>query len=142
MADEVVNDLNAQLFSVQFTAERHYLPKFELAKNALPIVAVAPRDLAGEVSTRDREELQIGIDIGVLARVPDATPASCDRFMVLVMELRDRYAHYRTIGGRGVSIEPALEPLYDREWLETKNQFAAVLQLTLQTSRMKPWPTQ
>jgi len=135
IADEVVNDLNAQLFSIQFTAERHYLPKFELERNATPVVAVAPRDVSSEQQTRDTLEERWGLDIGVLARVKSADPELVDPLMALVTEIRGRYSIYRTIGGRGVSFEPASDVLYDRDWLEQKHQFAGVIQLSFQIER-------
>lgn len=137
IAEEVVNDLNAQLFSMQFTAERAYVPRFDLAtaKSHLPVVTVAPRDLESEAATRGQDEVRFGLDVCVCAKVPDASPVSCDPLFALVLEIRDRYAHYLVLGGRGVSIEPGVEPLYDREWLEAKREFFGLVQLTMTTMR-------
>jgi len=135
IADEVVNDLNAQLFSVQFTAERQYSPKLELERGGGPLVLVATRDVSNELIARNRVQEQWGIDVGVMAKVRDKTPESCDPWLALVIEIRDRYSNYRTLGGRGVSFEPGAEPLYDRDWLEQKLQFASVIQITFTIQR-------
>lgn len=137
IADEVVNDLNAQLFSMQFTAERSYVPRFDLSKatSQLPVVTVTPRELVSESASRALDEVRFGMDVGVCAKVADATPASCDPLMALALEIRDRYSHYTVLGGRGVSIEPGQEPIYDRDWLLTNREFFGLVQLTMTTMR-------
>lgn len=137
IADEVVNDLNAQLFSMQFTAERAYVPRFNLAeaKTRLPVVTVTPRDLESETATRGLDEVRFGLDVCVCAKVPDVTPASCDPLFALTLEIRDRYAHYVVLGGRGVSIEPGVDPVFDRDWLQANHEFFGLVQLTLTTMR-------
>lgn len=136
VADEVVNDLNAQLFSVQFTALRVYLPDMRLAElSELPVVFVAPRDVSREAISREKVQEQWGLDIGVTAKVIDKTPYHIDPLFVLMNEIALRYSNYVTLAGRGVSFDPAVEPIFDPQKLNEQHVFQSVLQTTFTLMR-------
>ena len=81
LADAVVADLNATGFSVEFTAERTYLPLHTLEQLANVVVIVMPATRELESADRSTTFNDLAIEIGVqkhLANLPGAPDGTDD----------------------------------------------------------------
>ena len=65
LADAIVAELNAHAFSQSFTAERGYLPTFDLPDMGTLRVTVVPKEDEGGLDTRSSSAHEYAIDIGI-----------------------------------------------------------------------------
>jgi hypothetical protein len=137
IADAVIAALNGHAFSEPFTAQRCYVPAFDLKDMKDLHVTVVPHGL--EMSTASRSLLQddVQIDVAVQKKLPvDASgdSAAVDALMGLVQEIAD---FIRSTGrfGDAVWIKTENKPIYSPEHLEQLRQFTSVLTLTLRVMR-------
>jgi hypothetical protein len=135
IADAVVKELNNTTFSQPVTAQRHYLPKFDLAEMKDLHVSVVPRGLASKALDRSRDNFSYLVDIGVQQK-SDMTLAALDALMNLVEEIAD---HFRT---KPMSNFPEArctevknEPVYAPPHLNELRQFTSVVTLTFRVVR-------
>ena len=135
IADAIVDDLNAQLFSAQFTAERGYAVPIQLDRSSATVVTVVPRTLTAEQATRVHLQDAQGMGIFVRAKLPENTKEAVDPLFALAMEIRERYALHRVLAGRAVSFEPVNELLYDPATLFEEHQFTCEVALAFATMR-------
>src|SRR5262245_19869085 len=92
VADAVVTALKGHTFSAPFSAQlpaaRFYVPVFALASLQSLQVPVVPRTVTTTVATRGRlQEIEMGIDVGIMQQVADLTPAVCDPLAGLCQEV-------------------------------------------------------
>ena len=137
IADAIVAALNGHTFSQPFTAQRCYVPTFDLKEMKDLHVTVVPRGL--EMSTASRSLLQddVQIDVAVQKKLPADTSgdnAAIDALMGLVQEIAD---FIRSTGrfGDAVWVKTENKPIYSPEHLEQLRQFTSVLTLTLRVMR-------
>lgn len=135
IADAVVAQLNAGAFSQPLTAERHYVPSFELADMETLHVTVVPRAISSSSLDRSRDAFTYEIDLAVQKK-SDMAQASLDALMALVEEIAD---HFRTQplasfpGARCMEVKNA--PVFSLEHLHELRQFTSVLTLTFRLAR-------
>jgi hypothetical protein len=135
IADAVVAQLNAASFSQPLTAERHYLPQFELADMTTLRVSVVPRSVASKGLDRNRDSFDYRIDVAVQKKL-DPTPENLDALMVLVEEIADHFRSEPLAGypqARCTEVENV--PVYAPEHLDEFRQFTSVLTLTFRVWR-------
>ncbi|MFQ3678544.1 MAG: hypothetical protein SNJ74_11445 [Fimbriimonadaceae bacterium] len=135
IADAVVAQLNATAFSQPLTAERHYLPQFELADMTTLRVSVVPRSVASKGLDRNRDSFDCRIDVAVQQKL-DPTPGNLDALMVLVEEIADHFRSEPLAGypqARCTEVENV--PVYAPEHLDEFRQFTSVLTLTFRVWR-------
>lgn len=137
IADAVVAELNTVVLpgaSLPDTAERLYLPRFELPEMSDLHVSVVPKsiDITQLARTITRNDHQI--DIAVQQR---ADPRKLDELDPLLQLVGTIEAHFRGGGGRRLTSFPGaawagsrFEPIYATEHLQTMRQFTSVLTLT------------
>lgn len=134
VAAAVVDELNAQDWSLELTAARVPVVNFDLADLAtvqVPVVAVSSDS---EPDTRALRVKVSQIDVGVLVRV-DPTNDGIDPYLALVDEIADHF-HQRQLAGIDA---PTLclvgrpDPIYDVERLEQHRVFFAVIRLEFRT---------
>ncbi len=133
ITDAVVTWLNAGSFSQDFTAERHYQPKFELAALSTLTVAVVPRSRDDEPFARNRNQLEVGVDIGVMHKPADLDNATLDALCDLVEEIIE-YFHFRRLAGMEVAwVKTVNDPIFAPDHLRELRQFTSVISLTYRT---------
>ncbi len=135
IADAVVAELNAAAFSLGFTAERHYLPKFELSELTTLRVSVVPREIASTSLDRNRDSFDYLIDVAVQKKV-DPSVENLDALMALVEEIADHFRSEPLVGlpqARCTEVKNA--PVYALEHLDEFRQFTSVLTLTFRVWR-------
>ena len=143
IADAVVTDLNAAgtEFEGEFTAERHYRPRFEVGNGDLDElrVSVVPRGISIEKATRAGDIHEVQVDVAVQQKLPpeaDDSPAAIDMLMRTVQQIAD---HMR--GRRLSAFEEAAwrrienEPIYAVDHLDELRVFTSVLTLTYRVLR-------
>jgi len=131
IADAIVDELNGGTFSQAFTAERSYLPRFELPDMATLHVTVIPKSM--EISqaggTRAKEQYDYRVDVAVQKR--EAELDELDALMSLVEEIAD----YLT--GRALDTSPVANwigtensPIYAPEHMGEFRQFTSIITVT------------
>lgn len=135
LADAVVAHLNATSFSAPLTAQRAYLPLYELPSMAALHVTVVPKALAIETLDRSRDAYDYELDVAVQQKT-DGTSRQLDALMTLVEEIADgfRAPHLATYpAARCTQVENV--PVYAAEHLHELGQFTSILSLTLRVLR-------
>ena len=129
LADAVVADLNGNAFSQPFTAERGYLPTFELPDlNALK-VTVVPKEDGGKLDTRSSSTHDYAVDIGIKMKPPNVDNASLDPLVYLTQEIADYFLFGKRPGGTTL-ISPQVRILYLQDHIHKFRQFTSVVTLT------------
>lgn len=136
IADAVKARLNETPFSIPFTAERKYLPLFELPDMAMLRVTVVPKGLATTGLSRDTSQNEYAIDVAVQKKVSTEEPAEIDPLCSLVEEIADRF-QFRRLGEYPTASWSKTEnvPVYSVEHLEEMRQFTSVLTFTFKVFR-------
>lgn len=139
LADAVAAAINAaqaaEAFSVPFGgAERVYLPEFKVEDSERQgvIVCVMAKETEGEVLTRGRlDSDEVGVDVGIWARVPDHKPETIDPLLNLIRQLWSTLrAPLTTASGQGCTFRKRVcNPLYDQLLLK-QHQFLSVTTFT------------
>jgi len=136
IADAVVEELKREGFSLPFTAERAYLPRFDLPEMTSLRVTVVPRGLTISAGTRSRDQHEYRIDVGVQQKLEQEDSAELDPLMDLVEEIADHF--------RGLVLETEPEaacvgvengPVYAQEHMREGRLFTSILTLTFRTWR-------
>ena len=131
VAEAVVAELNATTFSQPFTAERHYVPRFDLPDMHTLHVTVVPRDLTTQSAGRGPLQQDVSIDIAVQQRPPDDTLASLDPLLALPEELAEHFRHKRLDSfPAAMWVRTEHRTIYAPEHLERLRQFTSVVTLT------------
>ena len=136
IADAVVTALNGGSFSQDFTAERRYVPRFDLKEMVNLHVTVVPRSLVSENASRTMVKDDIEIDVAVQKKLSGDMVTEGDALMQLVEEMA---AHLRATPLTGlvnvVLVRVANDPIYAAEHWDELRQFTSVLTLTYRTMR-------
>lgn len=136
IADAVVESLNAASLSQELTAERHYQPVFDLPEMADLHVSVVPKGVEVLASSRNQNQHDYAIDIGIQQKVAD--DAEADALMALAEEIADHFRLGRVqvtgIGGIPV-LKVGTEPVFAPEHLTEKRVFTSIITLTFRVLR-------
>ncbi len=136
IADAVVESLNAASLNQPLTAERHYQPVFDLPEMADLHVSVVPKGIEVLASSRNQNQHDYTIDIGVQQKVADDTEA--DALMTLAEEIADHFRLGR-VQVTGIGSVPVLkvatEPVFAPEHLTEKRLFTSIITLTFRVLR-------
>ena len=136
IADAVTTELNAGTFSLSFTAERHYLARFELKQLGTLRVPVVPKATTIETAARRQAQHDVQIDVGVLQKLQAADNSEIDELVTLVEELADHFRLQRLASyPNAIWTRTENEPIYSHEHLERMRQFSSVLTLTFRVIR-------
>ena len=129
VADAVVTELNDHSFSQPLTAERGYLPTFELPEMNELKVTVVPKEDDGKLDTRTSSTHEYAIDIGIQKKPPTIDNDDLDPLMLLTQEVADHFLFGKEAAGATL-ISPSIRILYLQEHLHKLRQFTAVVTLT------------
>jgi hypothetical protein len=136
VADAVVESLNSALFSQVFTAARYYQPVFDLPEMMDLHVSVVPKGVEVLASSRNQNQHDYAIDIGVQQKVADDSEA--DALMTLAEEIADHFRLGR-VQVTGVGSVPvfkvATEPVFAPEHLTEKRLLTSIITLTFRVLR-------
>ncbi len=141
IADAVVSVLNGATLSQPFTAERHYLPEFDLKEMDTLHVSVVPAELDEEIADRTRDRAEYKIHVAIQKRVvkSDGTGldmVAIDALMRLVEDIDDLFRHKPLAGYEDAHwVKSENKPIYDPKHLKEHNQFTSLLVLTFRVVR-------
>ena len=130
IADAITAELNGNSFSKPFTAQRLYLPIYDLKTMSGLKVSVVPKGLSTSSLDRSRDNFDYQIDVGIQKKTKNEM-ATIDAMMLLVEEISD-YLRANPLASypnaRFISVEN--NQIYAPDHLETMMQFTSVLTLT------------
>jgi len=136
IADAVVDALNAATLSQPLAAERHYQPVFDLPEMDELHVSVVPKGVKVLASSRNQNQHDYAIDIGVQKRIAD--DAETDAMVLLTEQIADHFRLGR-VQVDGVGSVPLLtvatDPVFAPEHLTEKRVFTSVVTLTFRVLR-------
>ena len=136
IADAVVATLNGHDFGTAFTAERHYIPQYELAEMQTLRVTVVAKEMTTSTASRGAASRDVTVDVAVQQKLdapgsPATEKAATDALMDLSEAIAD---HLRITPLIGQSIAKWLRTehtaIYAPEHLEQMRQFTSVATLT------------
>jgi len=130
IADAIVADLNDQDFSLEFTAERTYLPRYKTEDLEQVRVSVVPKDDVGQRASRAQWQQDYKIDLAIQQKLGDDEQAQMDALILLGQELADYFKEQNLAGNLAVLTECGYAPLFDPEHLEKHKTLTTVLNLT------------
>jgi len=136
IADSVTAGLNAARLSQVFTAQRLYVPNFDLEDMKELRVTVVPREL--ELGPLDREQncVHARIDVAVQKKFNSGTNAEIDPLVGFAEEVADLFRLKRLVSfhaARCVKVEHTV--LYSSEHWEQFRQFTSLLTLTFELAK-------
>jgi len=136
VADGVVGELNGHAFSQPFTAERTYLPVFELPELKALHVTVVPKGMAVTQVARDRAAYDVHIDVAVQKKFETGDTVELDTLMTLAEEIAD-FFRFKTLSGPigATWFKTEHTALYAPEHMDHYRQFTSVLTLTFRVIR-------
>jgi len=129
VANAIVTELNAATFSQPVTAERGFLPTFDLQEMNELKVTVVPKEDDGKLDTRNQSTHDYAIDIGIQKKPPNIDNTELDPLMLLTQEIADHFLFGKQAAGATL-ISPTVRILYLQEHLQKLRQFTSVVTLT------------
>jgi len=136
IADAVVTALNAAELSLDITAARAYVPKFDLHSSTGVEVRVVPKSDDREMETAGTDAGDMLIDIGINKKLQNAVAdelAECDTLMDLCEEIRPVLNRQR-LAGEAVCIRIRHELIYSVDKVEDERTFLSVMTATFRVS--------
>lgn len=134
IAQAVVESLNATAFSRPFTAERAYLPIFDLGEMATLHVTVVAAGRSLKPVCRAHLEVEHRIEIAVQQKLAGEGLSDCDPLLDLVGEIADHFTGQRLAGAPEAAwVKTEHAPLVAPEHLNELRQFTSVLTVTYRT---------
>ncbi len=131
IAEAVKDSLNAETFSPPFTAERRYVPVFDLKDMKTLHVTVVAHGLTDEPLDRTKNKEEYQIDVAVQKKLDAADAAEIDPLMALVESIRK---HLRReilpTTPKAFHVKTENVPIYSQEHLSELRQFTSVLTFT------------
>ena len=136
IAQAVADELNAQSWSVDFTAKRGYLTLTELKSIGSSInVRVAPESLVdGDTITRGGTSESWGVSIAIAQKAD--TDDAVDTLVRLELAIRHHFDSLGKVAGAtidGTDLGDGTGLLYQTQLLHQANLFVGVLTLSLET---------
>jgi hypothetical protein len=135
IADAITAELNGNAFSQPFTAQRQYLPIYDLRSMSDLKVTVVPKGVTSSSLDRSRDNFDYQVDVGIQKKVPNQV-ATIDALMLLVEQIGDYFRGNRLSSypnARFMNVENSL--LYAPDHLQEMLQFTSVLTLTYRLVR-------
>ena len=131
VADAVVAELNGQSFSLPFTAQRHYQPRYELADLKTLHVTVIPNGITTAILGRSGTQRDVAIDIAVQQKLTKETNANLDPLLGLAEEIADSLQAKRlTSFQQAIWKQTDFRAIYAAEHLHQYRQFTSVMTIT------------
>jgi len=135
IADAVAGELNGGTFGQPFTAERNYLPLYDLKELKSLRVTVVPTGTAIESKARRTAQHDVEIDVAVQQKLVKTDNATIDPLMSLTEEIADHFRFKRLAPPDAVWIKTENEPVYAQEHLDQYRVFTSLLTLTFRVLR-------
>jgi hypothetical protein len=131
IADAVTAELNGHVFNLPFTAERHYLPVFELPEMKTLHVTVVPKGLTVTQIARNTAAYDAQIDVAIQKKFDASDATELDPLLALTEEIAE-FFRFKTLTGtlRACWIKTEHPALYAPEHMDQLRQFTSLITLT------------
>ena len=132
IAEAVKVALAGGSFNVSFTPAREYLPAYDLEDLADLKVVVVPKGRDESLAGRGVNQTEAQVDIGVMKKLTDLTPATVDPLIALVEEIVAFFRRKNLTADSETAawIRTENDPLYSTEHMQKFRQFTSVITLT------------
>ena len=131
LTDAVVDVLNTLEFSQAFTAERDYLPRFDLAEMKELRVTVVPKRVVSQAADRSRTQFDYDIDVGIQKKLQSLDNSEIDELVALAEEIADQFRQQRLSAfPSAICLKAEVEPVFAQEHLDQLRQFTSVVTLS------------
>lgn len=131
VADAVVAELNGQSFSLPFTAQRHYQPRYELSDLKTLHVTVIPNGLTTGNLGRGGTQREVAIDIAVQQKLSNETNTGLDPLLALAEEIAESFQPKRlTAYPNAIWSKTEFRAIFSTEHLQQNRQFTSVMTVT------------
>ena len=129
----VTDKLNAETWSVDFTAVRTFWVNHERADLEEIKVSVVPKSSARQIEGRSSVEHVVQVDVGIQQAIDPGSLEDCDAMLDLLLEIADAFHMDMLICGgvRAVCTEVEHDPLFLSEHLDQQRVFTGVVTLSL-----------
>ena len=136
VADSIVAEINAHSFKLPLTAQRHYVPSFELKDMNELRVSVVPKGVVVTKSDRNHNQYDVLVDVAVQKKFSSGSSAEIDPLLDLVEEIADFFRLRRLASYPAAHwIRTEHSPLYSQEHWDELRQFTSVLTFTFRLIR-------
>ena len=136
VADAVVVALNGAVFSLPFTAKRHYQPLFDLAEMKELHVSVVPKGIEVSQSGRNTGSFDYKVDIAVQKKFVTDDTSELDPLMVLSEEIAEAFRGKRLAGYPNAAwVKTEHVSVFAFEHMQELRQFTSVMTLTFRVTR-------
>jgi hypothetical protein len=139
IASAVETEFNAApagTFEPTFTAQRAYLPQYELKDMADLHVTIVPKGVVVQSASRAVSQYDYRIDVAVQKKLAVADPAEIDPLMALVEQIADFFRQRRLAAFPSAAwVRTEHTHLYAQEHMSDLRQFTSVLTLTFRVMR-------
>jgi hypothetical protein len=131
VADAVVAELDATEFSLEFQAERSYLPRQEFSALKTLKVTVVPSGMTVQQTSRDSAQRDVAIDVAVQHKLSNEANDSLDPLLALVEEIAEHFRAKRLDSFPDAAwVKTEFKPIYAPEHIDQLRTFTSVLTLT------------
>ncbi len=136
LADAVVQSLVAGDFGQPLSAQRCYVPVFDLKEMKTLHVTVVPKGITIAGLSRGASQNECQIDVAVQKKFDKGDAAELDPLMTLVERIVTHFDGRRleTAGG-AVCVKVENKPVYAQEHFEKFRQFTSIITLTFRVAR-------
>ena len=136
LADSLVASLNAREFSQPLTAQRGYLPKFDLQEMQELHATVVPKQVVSQFADRGRSQFEYDIDVGVQKKLQSLEAEEIDPLVALSEEIADQFRGKRLESyPEAICSKATIAPVYAQDHLDQLRQFTSVVTLTYRVWR-------
>jgi len=131
IAEAVVTELNGESFSIPFTAQRSYLPVYDLREMSELKVTVIPRSVTSTLASREASDELYAVMIGMQKKLEPEELDDVDALVTLMEEL-GVFLTRRTLSEMPDAqwISNEIDPLFVGELMDKLRQFTSVLTAT------------
>ena len=136
IAAVVVAELNSGSFSQTFTAQRQYLPTFDLTDMQQLQVTVVPKGVTTLPGGRAHSQHDYAIDVAVQQKLETTDNVEIDDLLTLVDEIADHF-RFKRLGSYpdAMWLKTENEPVYAQEHLQELRQLTSILTFTFRVVR-------
>ncbi len=136
IAESVKEALDGGTFSQPVTAERHYLPIYDLQDMQNLHVTVVPKGVLVQAGGRSQNQHDYQIDVAVQKKLATGDNDEIDPLLTLVDEIADYFRLKRLDSfPNAMWVKTENAPVYAVEHLDQLAQFTSVLTLTFRVIR-------
>ncbi len=136
VADAIVAALNSATLSLPVSAQRLYVPNFDLQDTKELHVTVVPREVQITALDRRRDVHEVSVDVAVQKKFDKGDAPEIDPLVVFVEEIADLFKHARLDSfPAAMWTKTQHVVLYSVEHWEQLRQFTSLLTLTFRVAR-------